>query len=1082
MAFRYRDLIYGVRVIDLASRQLRAIEADFTRLGRSGALASEQLSAASSAHAVFADPARRATVGRALTDSGRAAMFAGGTTVAALGIMAYSYAKFQRDATLAATQVTSSLKEIPKVTEEVMNGVLEQMHKYPASSKDMLEAIYNLHSGLTLVGSASDRTKQALGYLDIANKVSVASQTDLGTTTKALISIINNFGQSALKAGHGVGTLGRLANITMAAIRFGKMHLTDFTGALASAVPAARANNQSFVSMAGTIAFLTRHMNSAQQAGIGYARVLDVMQRAAAGGGFKRFGIDITDAHHRLLPLQQIFESIAKHVPSLVQGTFKGGIIQFFKDITAGSGGSGLAGTQQARRVAVFLTQAWKEYLNVSGQVKNDNNELAKSFDALSKQPAVKFAVFMNSLKALGIEIGRAVMPAMTRFLALIQRAIGWFERLSPHTKRVIGEYAAWGAIILTVGGTLSVLAGVLMRSITPIMAIVRWLGLGRIAMRLMGQEGIVLTGTIIRLASATVIGGLIFVMMHWHKQTMAVVDALGGLKTVIPAVLAGLAVLKAGFRAAGESMAISEALMTMGFSLLITAATLAAAYTVMHWERTKKIFKAIAESIVHFFNIAWDEIKIGALAAAYGIVEPFSHLPGFLGGWARRAKDHFSHEMDLLRGDMAKNGQQVADAWSNAFDSAFTGNTARDKKITDHMNKVIGAAQKDPANFEKTLRLRNLVKEITGLEMERQYEPGVFRRTGGAARLARLEREAAAIARAANAVSTTGKAAEKAGHDMKYFDASVQAAGKTAQQWIDLAVKAYRVALLHPQNLQDQIKYEKILAAIKANYTGVELKGIMDVIRADDAKTKKQIKNAQDVANQTKTATDAMVSAYNNIAQEEQSAFGQLFSGPYMQSAAVQNRLQWGQILRPGDLQRDLNSQIKSFTSWNNDIEKLRKRGAPAQLLDQLLQMGPSAAANVHLLTTMNKTQLQNYFDSFKHVQELIKKYTHDQFMGQLQAWRRYGRAAAKAFMMGMTDNQAAITKEMEKLFTNFLRTGTITGTHTTRGTRGTHTTHRTTHNHYQTVVHVHGVDIGTATRKARTHIHRGRRHPGRP
>jgi hypothetical protein len=333
---------------------------------------------------------------------------------------------------------------------------------------------------------------------------------------------------------------------------------------------------------------------------------------------------------------------------------------------------------------------------------------------------------------------------------------------------------------------------------------------------------------------------------------------------------------------------------------------------------------------------------------------------------------------------------------------------------------------------------------------------------------------------RMSESVRPLGKAVTDVTQTVNKFDPAMKAAGRSAKEWIAIAAQAYKISLLHPQNLQDQIRYEKILAEIKKKYQGAELKGILDILKTDNAATKQKIANAQELANKTNQAAQAMADAFNNIKQQEQSAFGELFSGPYIQSAAVQNRLDWGQMLKPQDLLKDLRSQIKAFDSWNNDLERLRKRGAPGALIAQLLQMGPAAAKNVHLLTQMSRKQLGQYFDLFRTAQKDIQRRSMVEFMGQLKDWRKYGRRAAIAFMMGISDNQSWINKEMRKIFLNFLKTGQITGGHVHPARRpAAHPTH-ITNNH--TTINAHGVDVGTVARKARLRTRRRHRTPGRP
>jgi phage-related protein len=60
-------------------------------------------------------------------------------------------------------------------------------------------------------------------------------------------------------------------------------------------------------------------------------------------------------------------------------------------------------------------------------------------------------------------------------------------------------------------------------------------------------------------------------------------------------------------------------------------------------------LFTTIGHAIGSKLQEAWDLSKTGALQAVAAIVEPFSHLPGSMGGWARKIKDNVNAELDKI-------------------------------------------------------------------------------------------------------------------------------------------------------------------------------------------------------------------------------------------------------------------------------------------------------------------------------------------------------------------------------------------------------------------------------------------------
>lgn len=92
------------------------------------------------------------------------------------------------------------------------------------------------------------------------------------------------------------------------------------------------------------------------------------------------------------------------------------------------------------------------------------------------------------------------------------------------------------------------------------------------------------------------------------------------------------------------------------------------AAAILAHWQQLKTFFANFWRFIENGFMVAWDAVKLSALYAYKGILEPFSHLPGGFGGWARKAKVAVDQEMDSLKSDMAARGEDAGTAWGRAF------------------------------------------------------------------------------------------------------------------------------------------------------------------------------------------------------------------------------------------------------------------------------------------------------------------------------------------------------------------------------------------------------------------------------
>ncbi len=73
------------------------------------------------------------------------------------------------------------------------------------------------------------------------------------------------------------------------------------------------------------------------------------------------------------------------------------------------------------------------------------------------------------------------------------------------------------------------------------------------------------------------------------------------------------------------------------------------------------------------------------------------------------------------------------------------------------------------------------------------------------------------------------------------------------------------------------------------------------------------------------------------------------------------------------GKLLQNLQDQVDAFKNWQDDMEKLAGKGITGPLLDELKEMGPSAASQIHALSTMTKAELEKYAALYEEKANLI-------------------------------------------------------------------------------------------------------------
>lgn len=247
------------------------------------------------------------------------------------------------------------------------------------------------------------------------------------------------------------------------------------------------------------------------------------------------------------------------------------------------------------------------------------------------------------------------------------------------------------------------------------------------------------------------------------------------------------------------------------------------------------------------------------------------------------------------------------------------------------------------------------------------------------------------------------------------------------SQKAIDQVLELYKLTQKAPTQANFK-KYYQTLANLRKHYTGVDLQALDSYLSAVESATNKSskkvasnAKKAAEVLKQQLTDAQANVmSMYDTLLQQNQSVMGQIFQGPYSQSGPVQNRLQYGGLLGGGDLLKDLQSQNTQFTTFFSTIDKLRKRGAPNELIQQLIQAGPQALPAIKALSGMGDQQWKVYIKTFNKGQDLLHKQTLVQLKMQLKDYRKYGQGIALQIIMGMRDKRMGLANEIKSIIKN--------------------------------------------------------------
>lgn len=924
---------------------------------------------------------------------------------AGFGYAAEQASKFNTAAILAATQIKQpgmSQADIAKYGAGLQTGIQQMMLRGQTISPfaDLTQGAYRLISGLQLPGGGPQQIKEAISLLKELQGVAKANYglVTFDDVVSSTISIMRDFNVS-------IKNLPSALNTMQAAVKYGRMTMGEFLKTFNQAAPSARAAQQSFGDMAGTIAYLSTKFPSVQMAGTGYARLLEVITQNAQK--FNAAGAQVTDSAGRILPLQQIVANMVKQNPEIAKGGTA--LANYFKTIT------GQTGRIQARRVFTFLAEDLAGYQKILRQTSGDTTALTKAQEALGKTPAVRWAQFVQQLHGVIATIGTGAIPAFQSLAKGIGGFFQWFDKLNPKTKEAIGY---WGTMI-TVGA-------LLVSTFTALFG-----GAARLAL----QFGTFLKfrGPLKQLAAdATTLA---------QKASQVAPEVAATAKTAAPSlaaagerVSAGGVVIPAGVSA--EAAIASKTLGNLGNEAGSVRASLAGGLGLVSLMPTLIIFHK---------QIGYVVDKIGGLGQAIRIVSlaitAFT-LTKMIGSFRLLTGEALATATAMER-------VQLMFGILSALGTAYIGVTIIESIIRQYLpglgsgefkgiSPQIGpqnfaqAAQHDASTRAGLRAVRQRAQTYTGQGQQiftaaenllsKGLDPNkVYAQLRGKYKTAGQEFLVQVVADANTLMKAVShKIAPKTPAEGTVVAKQVE----SVNQWISRMEKLSAAMIGSPSDLQKAKAFEAAQAALNKQFKGQPalLAAINDILGNYNSNLKSTTKSANTLGVTFQDVLSSMQSKFNAFQQQEQGIFGTLFSGPYTQTPQIAGMLQWGGQLSGKDLFKDLKSQITQFSNFHGILNKLSREGAPYELIQQLMALGPASIKQIRALSTLSKPELDKYFQMFRTSQQDINKQSMKDLQLQLKQYRKYGQQIALQIVAGLRDENVqmtnAITGMIKKMF----------------------------------------------------------------
>jgi TP901 family phage tail tape measure protein len=416
-----RELFLIIRAKDEASRVLRGISREFSTVDRARAAAAHRTIAA----------------GSALASVGAGIAIVGAAGVAFLGHATQSAIEYNRTVALTKTQIDNvrvSSDRLSKIGTNIAHNIAVPLDQ-------VQPALYDIFSSMNVgVGGAQKLLKNF-------SKGAVAGQTDIQTAGRATIALMNAFDVPVSK-------VSKLMDFQFRLVQKGVGTYEQFATVIGRAIPSAVRAGQTYQTLGGMMAFLTRNGLSAAMAASSSARALDAFSNPKTAENAKTLGLRIRDATGNFRPLADIVTDLQKKLSDMTKPQRAKALYKLF----LGSGG-----TIQARRFIDVVTKSGLKVNQFRGFVDdmyNSSGRAGKAYKTMADTMAARQQILNNRWQIAKITLGNALMPMFEQLIGWLERVSKWWDSLDASTKAAIARWAAYVSIGAIVVGTLTAIAG----------------------------------------------------------------------------------------------------------------------------------------------------------------------------------------------------------------------------------------------------------------------------------------------------------------------------------------------------------------------------------------------------------------------------------------------------------------------------------------------------------------------------------------------------------------------------------------------------------------------------------------------
>lgn len=339
----------------------------------------------------------------------------------------------------------SSIK--PEIdTTQVREALTLMSTRVPQSAEQLADSLYNVFSSLEVTQA------EALKLVETFAQGATGAGTDAETFGTAVIGVMNAYGMKVEEAGH-------ISDVFFNTVKRGVITGSELASNLGVVTQSAKNAGVNLDELGGLIAGVTKEGGQAAQNVNNLSNFLMKLPTKEAQKAMKGLGIATREANGEFKPVLEVLDQLRTKLGKMNEGDRAQALQKIFPDAQARTGATVLMSQLD------FIKQSVDENVKSTGAAREAYEKMSTTFNT-------QWTLMGNTVKAILLEIGAAILPAITPVVIWLREHLGpaitfvkeTFAKLSPGVKTAIlvfaGLVAAAGPVLVIVGGIITAVSG----------------------------------------------------------------------------------------------------------------------------------------------------------------------------------------------------------------------------------------------------------------------------------------------------------------------------------------------------------------------------------------------------------------------------------------------------------------------------------------------------------------------------------------------------------------------------------------------------------------------------------------------